>query len=108
MANVWPPIAMPPARVAPLLAATEKLTLPLPEPLLPPVTVIQLSVVAAVQAQPVGAATASEPVLADAPTVWLAGVSVTVQLTPIWLTRAETPLSVMSPWRDEAVGLAAT
>src|SRR5262245_9779072 len=99
---------MAPGRFPPLLAATEKVTLPLPEPPLPPVTVIQLSIVDAVQAQPAGAATATEPVPAVAPTVWLAGVRATVQATPIWLTRAETPLSVMSPCREEAVGLAAT
>ena len=108
MTNVWPPMAMPPARVAPLLAATAKVTLPLPEPLLPAVTVIQASVLTAVQAHPGAAATAKVPVAAFAAAAWLLGVRVIVQLAPSWLTRAVTPFSVMSPCREEAVGFGAT
>ena len=69
MTKVWPPTAMPPARVAPVFAPTEKFTLPLPEPLAPLVTVIHPSVLTAVHAQPGAAATAKLPVTPDAATV---------------------------------------
>jgi hypothetical protein len=59
--NVCPAIVSVPVRAAPELAATVKLTVPLPVPEPPDVTVIQLTFATAVHAQPVPAVTALEP-----------------------------------------------
>jgi hypothetical protein len=56
--KVWPAMVMVLVRAAPLLAATLKLTAPLPLPAAPLVTVIQGALLTAVQAQPVPAVTA--------------------------------------------------
>jgi hypothetical protein len=85
-----------PLRAAPLLfAATEKLTVPLPEPLVPPVMVIQLFVLLAVQAHPLGAVTftlyepppetAAAP-LAESEYVQEAPPSVTMNVWPAMVT----------------------
>jgi hypothetical protein len=50
-----------PVRGGPVCAATENCTTPGPEPLAPTVTVIQVSLLAAVQAQPVAVVTLTEP-----------------------------------------------
>jgi hypothetical protein len=62
--NVWPPIVIVPARVVPLgFAAALKLTVPLPLPVAPPVTVSQLvSLLTAVHAQPAADVTVVDPV----------------------------------------------
>jgi len=79
--NVCPPIESVPTRSGPALAATLKLTLPLPVPLAGALTVSQPSLVVAVHAQPAGAVTAIGGV--DAPpaagTVRLVGLIVTAQ-----------------------------
>ena len=108
IAKVCPAMAMPPTRAAPLLALTAKLTLPPPEPVAPEVIVIQPSLLVAVHAHPVGAPTVTAPVAVPAATFWLGGVNVTVQLAPIWLTRAATPLRLMSPCRAVPLALGAT
>jgi hypothetical protein len=76
-------MAMPPARAAPAFAPTEKLTVPLPEPLLPEVTEIQAAVLAAVHAHPAGAPTVTAPEAPAGGRLWLPGVSVTMQLAAI-------------------------
>jgi hypothetical protein len=72
--NVSSPMVTVPVRdEVPVLAATEYDTLPLPDPLAPPVRLIQLAFDDAVQAQPLPAVTATLPVVAAAPTLRLAG-----------------------------------
>ena len=61
--NVCPPAVIVPVRVSELaFAAALNPTDPFPDPLAPLVIVIQVSVVAAVQLQPVGAVTVIVPV----------------------------------------------
>lgn len=50
--NVFPATVSVPLRLAPVFAATVKLTVPLPLPLLPALIVIQLSLLVAVHVQP--------------------------------------------------------
>ena len=78
--NVCPAIVSVPVRLLePVFAATEYSTVPLPLPLLPDVIVIQLTLLAAVQVQPVPAVTATLPVAAVAVRDRLAGATVYVQ-----------------------------
>jgi hypothetical protein len=60
-------VRVPVREVAVVLAPTEKLTVPLPLPLLPEEIVIQFALLAAVQLQPVDAVTTTLPV----PVAWL-------------------------------------
>lgn len=62
-----------PVRAAPVFAATLKPTDPFPVPVAPDEMVIHGALLAAVQAQPPPAVTATVPVLAEAPTFWLEG-----------------------------------
>jgi hypothetical protein len=73
--NVFPAATIVPEReVVPVLAATENATVPPPVPDCPPVIVIQVALVVAVQAQlPVDAVTAIEPVAPASGTFWEAG-----------------------------------
>ncbi|MCU1386108.1 MAG: hypothetical protein JWL71_4805 [Acidobacteria bacterium] len=60
--KVWPPIVSVPARAAPVFAATLKLTVPLPVPDAPPVTVSHPALALAVHVQlPAEAVTATDP-----------------------------------------------
>jgi hypothetical protein len=60
--KVWPAIVRVPLRILVVLfAATEKVTVPLPEPDAPPVTVIHDTPLEAVQGQPEVAVTLTEP-----------------------------------------------
>ena len=73
--NVWPPMLIVPVREV-VFGFDEalKATVPLPLPLAPLVTVSHdVSLLTPVQAQPVGAVTAVEPVPPAAATDWLAG-----------------------------------
>ena len=73
--NVCPAIVTVPERVvATVFAATLKLTLPLPDPLAPAVTVIHAALLEAVQPQPASAVTATVPVPPAAGTDSLVGV----------------------------------
>src|SRR5437868_12963814 len=66
--NVWPATVSVPARASgELLAATEKLTIPLPLPLAPAVTVSHAAFLTAVQPQPAPAVTPTDPVPPPAP-----------------------------------------
>jgi hypothetical protein len=71
--NVWPAIVNVPVRKTPGFTATVKLTVPLPVPEAPDVTVIQLTLATAVHEHPVPAVTALEPVPPPAATAWLDG-----------------------------------
>ena len=61
--NVWPPAVIVPVRdVVAEFGATLNVTVPFPDPLAPPVTVIQPTPLAAVHAQPLPLVTVNEPV----------------------------------------------
>lgn len=75
--NVWPAIVAVPDRVVvAVFAAMLRLTVPLPEPLAPPVTVIQDALLPAVHEHPAGAVTLTVPVPPAAGSDWLSGVIV--------------------------------
>lgn len=80
--NVRPAIVIVPDRDGPVVAATLNCTVPLPEPLLPCVTVIHGTLLVAVHAQPPGAVTATEPVPPAGATVCASGAIVMVHPTP--------------------------
>jgi hypothetical protein len=63
----WPATVSDPFRADPLLAPIVKLTVPAPDPETPDVTLIQLSLLAAVHAHPDCAETATEPGPPDPP-----------------------------------------
>jgi hypothetical protein len=72
--SVWPAIVIVPLRLAlDEFVATAKATVPPPVPLVPPVIVIQLTLLAAVHTHPAGAVTAKVLDAAAAPTERLAG-----------------------------------
>jgi hypothetical protein len=72
--NVSPAMVNVPVRSPPVFAATLNVTVPLPLPLEPVVTVIQLALLTAVQAQPDCVVTATgPPVPPEALNVWLVG-----------------------------------
>ena len=72
--NVAPAIVSVPVRLeATVLVATLKPTVPLPDPVAPLVTVIQVALLAALHAHPVPAVTVLLPVPPDAVNDWLAG-----------------------------------
>jgi len=66
-------VRVPVREVVLLLAVTEYPTLPLPDPLPPELTVIQPALLVAVQVQPEGALTLTEPEPAAAPKELLVG-----------------------------------
>jgi hypothetical protein len=72
--KVCPPTVIVPARgVVVVFAATLKVTVPLPDPLAPLVTLIQLAPLVAVHAHPAPAVTEIEPLLPKAGTDWDVG-----------------------------------
>ena len=80
----------------------------LPEPLAPPVTVIQASLLVALHAQPPGAITPKLPVPLFAPNVWLVGFNEYVQATPVCVTVKVCPATPIVPVRDSELVFAAT
>ena len=75
--TLWPAMVSVAVRaVAVVLATALNATVPLPVPLAPEVTVSQLALLAAVQAQPVGAVTDTEPVAAADVSDWVVAESV--------------------------------
>jgi hypothetical protein len=90
------------------LAATEYDTVPLPEPLAPPVTVTKLEPLTAVQLHPVGELTATVPLVAPAGTLPLVGEMLYVQATPSCVIAYVTPAIVIDPERGDVDGFAAT
>ena len=105
--KVLPAIVTVPVRaVLAGFAAALKVTVPLPEPEAPPVTVIQESLLVADQLQPVGAVTAT-PV--DSPATANAfdpGEIVSVQAAPTWLALKVLPAMVTVPVRGVLPGFA--
>jgi hypothetical protein len=77
--NVWPAAVIVPVRGAPVLAATEKFTAPLPEPLAPLRIVIQASLLTAAHEQPAAVVTFTLPVPLEAVKLWLVGLIVNEQ-----------------------------
>jgi hypothetical protein len=71
--NVCPAIVSVPVRAAPPFAAIANVTVPLPVPEAPAVTVIQLTPDAAVHEHPLPAVTAVDPDPPLATTAWLVG-----------------------------------
>jgi hypothetical protein len=100
--NVLPAIVTVPVRGdTDVFAAELKLTEPLPAPDAPAVTVSQLSLLTAVQAQPAGAVTVTVPVPPFEATLCDVGKIVSVQVMPAWLTVKGLPAMVSVPVRDE-------
>ena len=94
--KVFPPAVIVPVLSGPVFAATEKLTVPLPLPGEPPVTVIHEAVLTAVHSQPVELVTLK---LLFPPA---AGIFVEVgdkaKLQPlVWVTSKVCPLTVIVP-----------
>ena len=90
-----------------VLAAIEYPTLPFPLPEAPEVTVIQDALLVAVHAQPVIAATATEPVAAAAGTVVAPGEIENVQ-PPACVTANVWPAMLSEPERWVVLALAVT
>jgi hypothetical protein len=60
--KVWPPAVIVPVRCAVVeFAATLNVTVPVPDPVAPPVTVIQATLLVAVQPQPLEVVTEKDP-----------------------------------------------
>ncbi len=74
MEKVCPATVKEPVLEAPVLALTEKATVPFPVPLAPEVIPIQSLLLLAVQAQPLPAATDTLPLPAEAPKLCEVGV----------------------------------
>lgn len=106
----FPAIVKVPVRALVLvLAATENLTVPLPEPLLPEVMVIQLAWLTAVQLQELVVATFTVPVPPLAMNDWEVGVIVYSQSgAPAWFNMKDFPATVKVPVRRLVLVLAAT
>jgi hypothetical protein len=100
-------VTVPEREAVPVLAAVLRLTVPLPEPEAPAVTVIHETLLTAVHAQPVGAATLTEPVPPAAVIVAEVGVMVSVQGAAASVTVKVAPAMVKVPVRAVPAGLAA-
>ena len=90
-----------------MLGATVKLTEPLPEPVAPAVTVIQGTLLTAVQEQPVVVVTAVDPFAPAAGTDWLEGEIENEHPTPACVTVNACPAIVNVPLRCDELVLAA-
>jgi hypothetical protein len=97
--NVWLAIVSVPTRAAPALAAAVNVTLPLPSPGLPDVTVNHEAPLVDVHGHPVAALTCTDPDPPEAGTDWLVGAMLMLQAGTPWLTCARTLLTMMSPCR---------
>jgi hypothetical protein len=107
--NVWPPIVSVPCLVcAAVFAAAENVTVPLPLPFVPPVTVSHDgAVVTDVHEHPAGEVTVVDPLPPDATTEALVGESDTEQVIPACVTVNVWPAIVTVPTRCEGDVLAA-
>ena len=108
--NVCPPTVIVPMRcVAPVFAATVKPTEPFPLPDAPLVTVIQETLLAAVQAQPVPAVTESVALSPAAGDVRLTGeIEVEQEVVPCCVTVNVCPAAVIVPVRPTPLVFGAT
>jgi hypothetical protein len=85
--NPRPAIVSVPVRTAAIvLGATVKLADPSPEPVAPAVTVIHVTLLSAVQEQPVAAVTVADPLSPAAGTDWLVGEIEYVHDVEFWVT----------------------
>jgi hypothetical protein len=100
--NSRPAIVIVPARPPPLFAATLNVTVPLPLPVLPDVTVIQGTLLVAVQPQPVAPVTViGEPVPPLRPSNWNVGAMVKPHCsTACWRTVILWPATTRTPVRS--------
>jgi hypothetical protein len=98
----WPAMVTEPLRLlVVVLPVNEYVTLPLPVPEAPAVTVIQFALLVAVHVQALAdAVTDTVPVPAADPTELDVGAIVNVQLTPLWLIDTLRPATVSDPLRD--------
>jgi len=107
--NVAPAIVSVPVRLeATVFAATSKVTEPLPDPVAPPVRVIQAALLAPVHAQPVAAVTFPLPLPPAAAKDWPVGESDGEQAAAAWVTVNVAPAIVSVPVRLDATVFAAT
>src|SRR5438876_464406 len=83
-----------------VLPATLNATVPLPVPVAPVVTVIQVVLLTAVHEQPPGAVTVVLAVPPPATSDWLAGEIVSVHMTPACVIAALLPPALIVPLRD--------
>jgi hypothetical protein len=106
--KLWPEIVNVALRAAEVVfAAALKVTVPLPVPLDPPVTVTQLAPLVAVHAQPVIVVTATLPVPPAAATACVDGEMLNVQLAPDCVTVKVLPAIVSVPVRGVVAVVAA-
>jgi hypothetical protein len=106
--NVRPATTMVPVRESVLmLAATLKVTVSGPVPVLPLVRVIHGAELRAVHVQPAGAVTVTLPVVTSGPTETSVGEMLYVQVTPACVTRNVQPAIARVPDRDAPPALAA-
>jgi hypothetical protein len=96
-----------PVRSGPVLAVTEYVTVPLPEPLAPAVMLAHDAPLVAVHGQPAVVVTLTEAVVAPAPYDALVGETVYAQ-PAAWLTTKGTPPTVIDALRAGPVFAAAT
>lgn len=101
-------VSVPVRALAALFAAALKLTVPLPDPLAPAVTVIHPLLLAAVHAHPAGAFTVAVPVPPPEPMLCAEGEIVSVQTTPACVTVKVAPAIVSVPVRAAVDVLPAT
>jgi hypothetical protein len=107
--KLWPAIVSVAVRaVVVVFAAALKLTVPLAEPLVPPVTVTQLAPLVAVHAQPVVVVTATLPVPPAAATACVEAERLNAQFAPVCVTVKVFPAMVSVPVRDEVAVVAVT
>src|SRR5437868_620309 len=90
------------------LACREYAIEPLALPLVVPIIEIQLLLLEALQAQPTGAATETNPVSAPDPCVWPSGVRSTLQGAPFSLIVRTWPAIITCPVRGKTLGLGLT
>ncbi len=110
MVTVWPATVRLPVRGAvPLFAAAEKLTVALPEPVIPLVIASQPELLNAVQSQ-AGAAAAmvTEPVVAASPNTVSEELTLKLHVTPAWVTSNGLPPITRAPIRGERLEFGAT
>jgi hypothetical protein len=107
--TLWPAIVRVALRaLVVVFAAALKVTVPLAEPLDPPVTVTQLAPLVAVHAHPVVVVTSTLPVPPAAATACVEAERLNVQLAPVCVTVNVLPAMVSVPVRDVVAVVAAT
>jgi hypothetical protein len=85
---------------APVFGATEKSTVPFPDPPCTPVIMMKLALLIAVQLQPCPVETETVPVPPPDPKAWLVGDIENVQPWPAWFTVCTLPPTITFPTRE--------